>query len=125
MNRPPTVPSSLGRGGEFCLYSGGAAGPDTVGALRSSLDQLHRAMTPWATGAACLNFLAGPDVTSAQVRSAFRPTDLLRLESIARRVDPDTTFGLVPALGPAGTEPQDPVAAFHDSRHARRARLRR
>ncbi len=104
MNRPATVPGALSRrDGEFCLYAGAAAGADTVEALRSSLDRLHRAMAPWGTGGAALNFLAGPDVTGAQVRSAFRPSDLARLQTIARRVDPGATFRLVPALDPAGT----------------------
>lgn len=40
----------------------------------------------------CLNFLAGPDVTTAQVRSAFLPSDLTRLDLVESEVDPSRAF---------------------------------
>jgi len=87
------VPSALGRrDGEFCLYSGGVANSDEVGPLRSSLARLHDAMAPWGTGGVCLNFLAGPDVTDEQVRSAYLPSDLARLTKIGCDVDPTNPF---------------------------------
>jgi hypothetical protein len=97
--RPGAVPSALGRrDAGFCLYSGGAAADDGVDALRAALAHLHEAMAPWGTGGACLNFLAGPDVTEEQVRSAYSETDLDRLAEVKRRVDPGDTFRAVVAL---------------------------
>jgi FAD/FMN-containing dehydrogenase len=100
--RPATVPGALGRrDGVFCLYSGAAVTDDDhVETLRSSLDRLHRVMAPWGTGGACLNFLAGPDVTTDQIRSAYLPSDLDRLREIERRIDPHDTFRAVVALTP-------------------------
>ncbi|MEJ2865488.1 FAD-binding oxidoreductase [Actinomycetospora flava] len=98
--RPGAVPSALARrDGTFVLYAGGVAtGTDEVAALTSSLDALLRAMDPWATGGACLNFLAGPDVTGEQVRSAYSPADRDRLREIEQRVDPGNTFRVVVPL---------------------------
>jgi FAD/FMN-containing dehydrogenase len=100
MSRPGAVPSALARrDGVFCLYAGAAVGEDDdLDAVRSALDGLHRAMAVWSTGGACLNFLAGPDVTSAQVRSAYLPSDVARLRRIERRLDPGATFRSVVAL---------------------------
>lgn len=98
-SRPGAVPAALARrDGRFCLYAGAAATGDDVDTLRAALDGLVEAMAPWSTGGACLNFLAGPDVTTAQVRSAYRPADLDRLRDLARRVDPGATFRAVVAL---------------------------
>lgn len=72
-----------------------------VGSLRSSLARLHEAMAPCGTGGACLNFLAGPDVTSEQIRSAFLPSDLTRLDDIKRQVDPTNIFRTSQSMGPA------------------------
>ena len=104
LSRPPVVPSALGRrDGQFCLYSGAVAtGDEDVVFLRRSLAHLHNAMAPWATGGACLNFLAGSDVSDAQVRSAFLTSDLARLQDIKRRIDPTNTFCLSPAITAAG-----------------------
>ena len=100
--RPGAVPSALGqRDAGFCLYSGGTVADDGVGALRTALARLHEAMAPWSTGGACLNFLAGPDVTEEQVRSAYSETDLDRLAEVKRHVDPDDTFRAVVAPMPA------------------------
>jgi len=49
-------------------------------------------MAPWATGGVCLNFLAGPDVTDEQVRSAYLPTDLARPAKINCEIDPTNAF---------------------------------
>jgi hypothetical protein len=46
----------------------------------------------------CLNFLAGPDVTTEQVRSAYLPSDLERLRQIEQHVDPRATFRVVVPL---------------------------
>jgi len=98
LTRPPKVPNALGRrDGQFCLYSGGAAtGSDEVEALCSSLARLHGAMAPWGTGGVCLNFLAGPDVTTDQVRSAYQDTELARLTTIHHDIDPTNTFRINP-----------------------------
>lgn len=102
LSRPPTVPNALNRrDGEFCLYTGAAATGDEVGPLRSSLARLHQAMAPWGTGGACLNFLAGPDVTNDQIRSAYLPSDLTRLDEIKRQVDPTNIFRAKPSMGSA------------------------
>jgi len=93
LSRPSAVPTALGRReGQFCLYAGAVANADEVGPLRSSLARLHDAMAPWGTGGVCLNFLAGPDVTDDQVRSAYLLPDLARLGNIKRKVDPTNTF---------------------------------
>lgn len=93
LSRPPAVPNALGRrDGRFCLYAGAAADADDAGALHAALARLHDAMAPWATGGVCLNFLAGPGITADQVRSAYLPTDLARLERIRRDIDPTKTF---------------------------------
>jgi Berberine and berberine like len=93
LSRPPAVPNAMGRrDGEFCLYSGAAATGSEVAPLRSAFSRLHAAMEPWGTGGVCLNFLSGPDVTSAQLRSAYRPADVERLLAIKRTVDPANLF---------------------------------
>lgn len=91
--RPAAVPSAMGRrDGLFSLYSGAAASGDQVTHVRAAMARLHQAMAPWSTGGVCLNFLAGPDVTAAQVRSAYLPQDLTRLDVIENEVDPSRTF---------------------------------
>ncbi|PZS36505.1 MAG: hypothetical protein DLM59_01050 [Pseudonocardiales bacterium] len=92
--RPSTMPNALSRrDGQFCLYSGSAvANADEIAPLHSALGRLHYAMAPWGTGGVCLNFLAGPDVTDEQLRSAYLPTDLARLTRINREIDPTNTF---------------------------------
>lgn len=105
LSRPPAVPNALGRrDGTYCLYTGGAG---DAAVLRAAMADLHDAMTPWGTGGACLNFLAGPDVTAEEVRSAFRAPDLARLDAIGRHVDPDSRF--VSAFGPAYRRTAEPA----------------
>lgn len=99
-DRPARVGSALARGtGRFCLYTGGPAGPAGAGPLRADLDRVHRAMEPWGSGRACVNFLAGPDVTAAQAGSGYRAADRARIEAVRREADPAGVFGLVPPLG--------------------------
>lgn len=101
LSRPSALPNALGRrDGHFCLYSGAVADANQVEPLRSALTRLHDAMSPWGTGGACLNFLAGPDVTGDQTRSAYPPHDLARLEDIKRTVDPTNTFRITTPLTP-------------------------
>jgi hypothetical protein len=91
--RPGAVPSAMGRrDGEFVLYAGGIADGERVAPLRSSLDRLVTAMAPWSTGAPCVNFLSGPDVTAEQLATGYLPGDVDRLAAIKRATDPGDVF---------------------------------
>jgi hypothetical protein len=91
--RPGAVPSALARrDGAFVLYAGAAAAPEQVPALQAAYDRLFTAMAPWGTGGVCVNFLSGPDVTAAQLATAYPPAGAARLAAVKRAVDPDDVF---------------------------------
>ena len=68
------------------------ATPDALDGLRDAHHSFHTAMSAWATGAVCPSFLSGPDVTTDELRSGYRPADFARLGELKRRYDPDNTF---------------------------------
>ena len=79
--RPGAVPSALARrDGEFVLYAGAVAEPDQAPAVHAAYDRLFAALAPWSTGAVCVNFLSGPDVTAAQLATGYLPDDVARLQ---------------------------------------------
>jgi FAD/FMN-containing dehydrogenase len=89
-SRPPRVANAVGRrDGKFILYTGSVATPDQLDALRDAHRAVHAAMNPWGTGGVCANFLSGPEVTTDELRSGFRPADFARLTQLKRRYDPD------------------------------------
>ncbi|OZM80500.1 FAD-binding oxidoreductase [Pseudonocardia sp. MH-G8] len=91
--RPGAVPSALARrDGAFVLYAGATAEPERVPAVHAAYDRLFTAMAPWSTGGACVNFLSGPDVTAAQLATAYLPADVDRLAAVKRAVDPGDVF---------------------------------
>lgn len=100
--RPAAQPNAVGRrDGRFCLYSGSVVGPGELDAHRAAHDALHAAMSPWGTGGVCLNFLAGPDVTTDELRSGYLPADFARLTEIKRSHDPHNLFRINHNIDPA------------------------
>jgi hypothetical protein len=49
-------------------------------------------MKPWSTGGVCANFLSGPEITTDELRSGFRPADFTKLTELKHRYDPDNMF---------------------------------
>ncbi|WP_373048709.1 FAD-binding oxidoreductase [Vulgatibacter sp.] len=91
--RPAANPNAMGRrDGAFSLYTGSVVAPGRLDDLRSAHETVHRALEGWGTGGVCLNFLSGPDVTEAELRSAYLPADFARLQAVKRRYDPENLF---------------------------------
>lgn len=91
-SRQPEVANAIGRrDGRFTLYTGSVATGE-LESIRHAHSALHATMSPWSTGGVCPNFLSGPDVTIAELRSGYRPDDFSRLVELKGRYDPDNTF---------------------------------
>jgi FAD/FMN-containing dehydrogenase len=102
LSRPPAVPAAAGRRDAlFSLYSGSPVAPGELDRLREANRSLHQAMSRWGTGGACLNFLAGPDVTADEVRSAYHPADFARLGRLKAAHDPGNLFRFNRNIAPA------------------------
>jgi FAD/FMN-containing dehydrogenase len=90
---PPKVANAIGRrDGGFILYTGSVAAPGRLDALRRAHNAVHAAMSPWSTGGVCPNFLSGPEITTDELRSGFRPVDFTRLTELKHHYDPDNIF---------------------------------
>jgi hypothetical protein len=91
--RPPAVPNAVGgRDAAFSLYSASVIEPGRLDETRRAHDELHRAMRPWSTGQAFLNFLGVDDTTADRVRAAYDPDDFDRLTALKARYDPGNLF---------------------------------
>lgn len=92
-SKPPKIANAIGRrDARFILYTGSVAAPGQLDALRHTHRALHAAMKPWSTGGVCANFLSGPEITTDELRSGFRPADFTRLTELKHRYDPDNMF---------------------------------
>lgn len=108
LGREPAVPNAVGhRHGAYTVFAtayphpGGPAASDGA-AEQALLDDLR----PWSDGGALVNFLAGPHVTTDDVRAAYEPDRWARLVEIKTAWDPDNVFRInhnVPPR-PAATE---------------------
>jgi FAD/FMN-containing dehydrogenase len=102
LSRPARVPNAIGRrDAEFSLYSGSVVSPDSYASLRSAHETLHARLGPWGTGAVCVNFLSGPEVTTEVLRSAYLPADFERLVAIKKRYDPENMFRINHNIAPS------------------------
>jgi UDP-N-acetylenolpyruvoylglucosamine reductase len=102
LSRVPRVPNAIGRrDAAFSLYSGSVVTPGREDELRATQATLHERLRPWATGGACLNFLAGPDVTIDELRSAYLAEDFARLVALKIQYDPDNMFRINHNIPPA------------------------
>ena len=100
--RPAARPNAVGRrDGLFCLYSGSVVGPGELDEHRAAHHALHAALSPWGTGGVCLNFLAGPDVTTDELRSGYLPADFARLAALKGTYDPHNLFRINHNIPPA------------------------
>lgn len=102
LSRPARIPNAIGRrDAEFSLYSGSVVSPGRYASLRSAHESLHARLGPWATGAVCLNFLSGPEVTTEILRSAYLAEDFDRLAVLKKRYDPENVFRINHNIVPA------------------------
>lgn len=102
LSRPPRIPNAIGRrDAEFSLYSGSVVSPERYASLRSAHETLHARLAPWGTGAVCVNFLSGPEVTTEILRSAYLPEDFARLTALKKRYDPENMFRINHNIVPA------------------------
>ncbi|KIF68584.1 Mitomycin radical oxidase, partial [Streptomyces sp. AcH 505] len=96
--RPPAVPNAVGgRDAAFSLFTGTADDP----AALAERDALHAKLTPWATGAANLNFLGVEDATPDGVRTAYTDDAFTRLRRTKSTWDPNNVFRLNHNIPPA------------------------
>lgn len=90
LGRPGPIPAAQARRDDrFVLYTGGVSGPADI---RPVLEDLQSSMQPWATGAACVNFLSGVDVPAATVAASYLPDDVMRISRLRQQVDPSHMF---------------------------------
>jgi hypothetical protein len=102
LSRPPRIANAIGRrDAEFCLYSGSVVSPGRDDSLHRAHEALHARLSPWATGAVCINFLSGPRVTTEVLRSAYLPGDFDRLAAIKKQYDPENVFRINHNIAPA------------------------
>ncbi|MFW0796840.1 FAD-binding oxidoreductase [Gordonia sp. CPCC 205515] len=91
--------NDLGRSGTFLLEIGSVVPDPHVGLAIESAQRLTRkALEPYVTGAAYLNFTEGAE-RSARTASAFSDDHLRRLTAIKQSLDPDNRFCHGVAIG--------------------------
>lgn len=92
LGRPPEVANTVGhRGGTLNLYTVAYPTGDYTEA-DAGQQRLLADLGPWSDGGALLTFLAGPQVTPADITAAYHPGDYARLTELKTRWDPDNMF---------------------------------
>jgi FAD/FMN-containing dehydrogenase len=92
LGRSPRIPNAVGhRGGVLNLFTIAYPAGDYAPA-NTRQQRLLADLQPWSDSGALVTFLAGPEVTPADVRAAYRPQDYERLAELKTRWDPSNMF---------------------------------
>jgi FAD/FMN-containing dehydrogenase len=109
--RPPERRSAVGgRDAAYTMFSASIIEPGRLEDIRREHAALHRAMAPWSTGGAVLNFMGVDDVAVDRVRTAFTPEDFARLQHVKAAYDPDNLFRITHNIPPEGSSSSSPSA---------------
>jgi hypothetical protein len=96
LGREQSAPNAVsGRGAQWALVAAGNGGPDMTAVFCAELDELRRAVLPWAQDEIMANLL-GPEQArdAAGMRAAYGPFRYRRLLAVKQRVDPGNLFRL-------------------------------
>jgi hypothetical protein len=100
--REARYPSAISTNqGSFTLFVANAAAPKDAAATVRGEDHIIRAMRPWSTGGAYINFMSPADASVQAVAHAYPPPVYRRLRALKRRVDPGNIFRLNHNIPPA------------------------
>lgn len=88
------VPNAVGgRDAAYSLSTVGVLAPPIADAVPGALESVIRAVSPWSTGGALVNFAGGPDgVPASRVAAAWTPEQRRRLLATRATYDPAGVF---------------------------------
>lgn len=111
--RSPAVPNAVGgRDAQFSLFAASLIEAATAARDREAHERLRRAVAPWATGGAVLNFLGVGDTAPERVRTAFTDGAYARLAAAKAAYDPTNMFRINHNVPPiAASKPHQGASA--------------
>ncbi|MFJ9917564.1 FAD-binding oxidoreductase [Actinacidiphila glaucinigra] len=94
LDREPAVPNAVStRGVPFVLFGFGVGAPDQAGFLVGALEEVMKAMEPWADGRRMVNFLSVEEATDPdRLSQAYGAERYRRLTAAKKAYDPTNTF---------------------------------
>lgn len=94
LDREPEVPNAVSsRGLPFVLFGFGVGAPEQAGLLGAALDEVMKAMEPWADGRRMVNFLSVEEATDPErLSEVYGAERYRRLTAAKKAYDPTNMF---------------------------------